>query len=260
MTKGILKLLFTACIALLFFQKGNGYSFNRQHFRFKDSTGSFGIYLTAGTTFYQPFGVLADRFKRFWGIPIGVTLKDRNNFYYTIEHTVLLSAQVNEPNLFSGITGPSGYILDINGNPAIVREYMRGFVSTFQFGNEFYHFGKRLHSSLSGGLGLGFVQHRIALRFDRGNLPQIEDNYYDGYDRLTNGINISQHITYRYVNPATISLFASFTMNEGFTKNRRNWNNGATNSIYNPRTELFPGLTAGILIPLKYKKPLNTIK
>lgn len=260
MTKGIFKLLFPACFVLLSFQKGYGYSPNKQRFSFKDSSGSFGIYLTAGTAFYQPFGVLADRFKRFWGIPVGITLKDRNNFYYSIEHTVLLSAQVNEPYLFSGIVGPSGYILDINGNPAIVRRYMRGFVSSFQAGHEFSHFGKRLHHSLSAGLGLGFVQHRIALRFDRGNLPQIENDYYDGYDRLTNGINVSQHITYRYVNPATISLFATFTMNEGFTKNRRNWNNGANNSIYNPRTDLFPGLTAGIVIPLKYKKPYTLIK
>lgn len=240
-------------VFLLFTQQA--YGFKTSALKLKDTSGSFGIYLSAGTSFFQPSGVLADRFKRFWGIPMGLTLKDRNNFYYQAEHTVLLGAQVNEPLLFSGITGPSGYILDVNGNPAIIRKYMRGFVTRFEAGKEFYHFGRIKKSSLSAGLGLGFIQHRIALRFDRGNLPQMEGEYADGYDRLTNGFLISQHFTYRYVNPSTISLFASLTMSEGFTKNKRNWNNGADNTIYASRTELFPGLTAGIIIPLKYKKP-----
>lgn len=222
---------------------------------FKDSTGSFGIYLCAGTLFNKPTGILSDRFNTFWGIPIGLTIKDRNNFYYHFEHIPLVGSQVTEPNLFNGLTGATGLFLDINGNPAVIRQYMRGFMTQFQIGREFIHFGKKKKSSLGFGVGAGFLQHRIELKFDRGNIPQIEGTNEYGFDRLTAGFLLSQNIIYRYVNPSTMSLYATLNFNQGFTKNKRNWNNGENNTIYNSRLDLFPNLGAGIIIPLKFKEP-----
>lgn len=250
-----LKNLFLGVLLTPILTYGGTYPFSKIS-RVKDTTGSFGIYLNAGTAFHKPFGILQDRFSRFWGVPVSLTIKARNNYYYQLEHSVLLGGQVSEPNMFAGLTGDADLLYDIDGFPSIVRRYMRGFYWKLEIGKDFMYFGKQKLSSLSAGIGTGFLQHRIFLKFDRGQIPQIEGDYATGFDRLTNGFYTSQNLTYRYVNPKTLSLYAGIYFQEGFTKNRRIWNNGADNSIYKPRTEIFPAFQAGLIIPFKYKPAL----
>lgn len=215
-------------------------------------SGSFAI-IRVGGGFYATGGDLAKRFPQFASLPVGVYYKSASNITLGVNYTPFMGNRVDYTGLFGGIIGPSGEILDQNGFPTIIRYYMRGSSTTFTAGKLIQASKGSKHGTFELSGGAGFMQHFIRMRFDVGRTPQLEGDYAAGYDRLTNGLQLVQHFRWHYLNTETVSVFAGVDVSEAFTRHRRNWNYADMSADNDLRTDIYFGLSAGLLIPIGLK-------
>lgn len=215
-------------------------------------SGSY-IMLKVGGGFYATSGDLAKRYSQFASIPVSLGYKSKSNMSFSLNYSPLLGSKVNITGLFGDMLGPSGEILDQNGFPTIIRYYMRGFSAGGTLGKVFPAGKSSKHGSFEISAGAGMLQHYIKMQFDAGRTPQLEGIYTAGYDRLTNGLQLSQHFRWQYLNTETISVYAGIDVCQGFTKNRRSWNFSELAAETKARKDIFFGLSAGIIIPVTLK-------
>ncbi len=102
-------------------------------------------------------------------------------------------------------------------------------------------------------LGVGFMQHKINIRDQAGEITQLMGEYRKGYDRLTNGLAIKQFIGYHYFSKnRLINAFAGFEFMQGFTKNRRSINFDTIMRDDSNRLDLLQGFRIGWTLPFFY--------
>jgi hypothetical protein len=222
-------------------------------------SGSY-IMLKVGGGFYATSGDLAKRYPQFASIPISLGYKSKSDLSFSFNYSPILGNQVNIDGLFGDILGPSGEILDQNGFPTVIRYYMRGFSSGGTVGKIFPAGKSSKHGSFEISAGAGMMQHYIKMQFDAGRTPQLEGLYTAGYDRLTNGLQLSQHFRWQYLNTETISVYAGIDVCQGFTKNRRSWNFSEMSADTKARKDIYFGLSAGVIIPVTLKASASESK
>ncbi len=215
-------------------------------------SGSY-ILMKVGGGFYATSGDLAKRYPQFASIPVSLGYKAKSNLSFSINYSPLLGSKVDITGLFGDMLGPSGEILDQNGFPTVIRYYMRGFSAGGTVGKVFPAGKSNKHGSFEISAGAGMLQHYIKMQFDAGRTPQLEGLYTAGYDRLTNGLQLSQHFRWQYLNTETLSVYAGIDVGQGFTQNRRSWNFSEMSAETKGRKDIFFGLSAGIMIPVTLK-------
>ena len=131
---------------------------------------------------------------------------------------------------------------------------MRGMLKV---GKQFPIWGPNKNSGIFGTLGVGFLQHKIRLEFERNaNIPQLDQTYIKGYDRLSNGLAISPALGYFFLgNKRRVNFFASIDYLVGFTQNRRSYNYDQNAADLTKRTDGMFCIRAGWIIPLYERKP-----
>jgi hypothetical protein len=215
------------------------------------------LILKTGGGFGLGLGDLGKRFSSWGSIPVSVYVK-KNKVTFGLSYQPFLGNRVNIGNLYGGILGNSQIIYDIDGFPALIRYYMRGFAVQGKVGGLLQPTPKWKKSRIEVALGAGMMQHRIRARFDVGSVPQLENEYAAGYDRLCNGLLLSQTVNFHYLNTETVSLFAGIEFGQGFTKNRRSWDYSTMQQDNTLRKDLYLGFHAGILIPIALKQGSKT--
>ena len=106
------------------------------------------------------------------------------------------------------------------------------------------------NTGIMAGFGLGFIQHRINFAYPGQGVPQLEDPYIKGYDRLTNGFLLSQFLGYRrYSNKNLFNYSLGFEVAEGITRNRRSWNYDLMGPDNRLRLDMYYGLKFTLIIP-----------
>ena len=106
--------------------------------------------------------------------------------------------------------------------------------------------------------GLGFMQHKLKFTFQRTVLPQLENNYYKGYDRLTNGLMVRGFFGYQRIDPkGRMNFYAGMELLNGFTKNRRSYNYDTRKADTELRNDMLLGLKIGIMISLSGRQAGN---
>ena len=99
-------------------------------------------------------------------------------------------------------------------------------------------------------VGVGFMQHKISIRDQAGEVTQLMGEYKKGYDRLTNGLAIKEFIGYHYFSKnRLINIFAGFEFVQGFTKNRRSFNYDTMMRDDANRLDLLQGFRIGWTLP-----------
>lgn len=215
------------------------------------------IILNVGASYQFGLSDLGKRYSTFSSITAGAYFRSPKKFIIGGEYGPYLGNNVSIYNLYGNIVGPTGVIIDKNGNPAVIRYYMRGYYLQGYLGKVFALKPQWKHSGIQVKIGGGFMQHRIKMRFDKGLVPQLEDDYKEGYDRLTNGFMFTQNIQYQYFDFDNLSLVAGVNFAQGFTKNRRNWNYSEFKQDNTLRHDFYFGFNLGILIPIALKSNVN---
>ncbi len=200
----------------------------------------------------SPFIDLAKRYGRINGIGLGFGYKFNRNFIVNASGSLLFSNKVRENGILDSIIGPSKELIDAQGNFAVLRLYQRGYMWHVNFGKIFPINKLEINSGLMVTAGIGFIQHKIKFQFSRTIMPQLENNYYKGYDRLSNGILFRQFTGYHRIDPkGMLNFYAGVESILAFTQNRREINFDTRTKDLSTKKDLLIGFKFGILIPIK---------
>lgn len=196
-----------------------------------------------------PVGLLSKRFGSSNSVGASLGYKFGRNFQIQGAINGMFGGKVKENNMFDTMIGQSGYLIDINGNFAEVRLYERGYNWHFDFGKVFPINRFDINSGLLVTAGAGFMQHKIKYTFQRTVLPQLEGEYANGYDRLTNGFMLRGFIGYQRIDKqAMFNFVAGIEVLNGYTKNRRSYNYDTRAADTRSRNDLLIGFKFGIMV------------
>jgi hypothetical protein len=233
------------------------YLFTATFIRAQDSAGKASpvfrnsILLCANYGRQLPVGILSKRFGSSNSVGFTAGYKFGKNFQFQAGINTFFSGKVRENDLFDSMKGSNAYLLDINGTYAEIRLYERGYHWHVDFGKiiPVNKFDKNSGILITG--GLGFMQHKIKFIYQQTVLPQLDNGYYKGYDRLTNGLMARGFIGYQRIDPENMLNFvAGVELLNGFTQNRRELNYDTRVKDNASRNDLLIGLKIGVMVTL----------
>ncbi|MCC6819042.1 MAG: hypothetical protein IT245_09140 [Bacteroidia bacterium] len=198
-----------------------------------------------------PVGILAQRFGNSNSVGFLAAYKFGNNLQVQAGVNTIFGSQVKENGIFDTLIRNSGYLIDVNGNYAEVKQYQRGYNWHIDIGKiiPINKFDK--NSGLLLTAGLGFTQHNIKYTFQRTVLPQLEGEYAKGYDRLTNGLLLRGFLGYQRIDPKSMFNFIiGIEFLNGITQNRRAYNYDTRMADLTRRNDTQIGLKLGFMIAL----------
>ena len=199
----------------------------------------------------------AKRFGVFTQIGIDFLWKTPKGWIGGLDFQFLFGSQVKETDMLQGITTGDNFLIGADGTLYDVRFQLRGMRSMLKAGKQFPIWGPNKNSGVFGTLGVGFLQHKIRLEFQRNaDIPQLDQTYIKGYDRLSNGMALSPALGYFFLgNKRRVNFFTSIEYILGFTQNRRSYNYDQNAVDLTKRTDGMICIRAGWIIPLYERKP-----
>jgi len=221
----------------------------------RDSSISFAM--IGGTFAYQaPGGDLADRFGNNFNVGGTFQWKTKKNWIFGIDGNFIFSDAVKESNILEKISTSQGLVIGQDGLFADIFLYERGFMFSGKAGKIFPVIGPNPNSGLVATLGVGLLEHKIRIE-DKGNkAPQVSDEYKKGYDRLTNGLSLTEFLGYiNFGSRRLINFMVGIECTQAFTKNRRNFNFDTMEQDTKSRLDLLFGLRAAWIIPVYKRTP-----
>jgi hypothetical protein len=205
--------------------------------------------------YHSPASDLANRFGNCGSVGAAFQIKTSGNFYFGLEGAYLFGNTVKEPGLIQNLRTEAGEVLANDGKIAIVSIQQRGYQVLLTAGKLFPWFGPNPNSGLLVKGGVGFLQHKIRLEHQENEIAQLEGEYLKGYDRLTNGLALSQFIGYYHLsNSRLTNFYLGLEVLEAFTKSRRDWNFDTMERDDRERLDILYGVRFGWIIPV-YKRP-----
>ncbi|MFC5269184.1 hypothetical protein [Adhaeribacter terreus] len=212
----------------------------------------------AGGGFDLSGGDMAQRFGNNFEVGGGFLFKTKTNWLFGADFSYLFGETIKERPLDS-LRTQDGFLLGEDGLDADVRITERGIkLPIFKAGKLFSAPVGR--ASVNSGFfimgGVGFMQHKINYEDVTRSLPQIRGEYQKGYDRLTNGLAITQNLGYMYLDKRRrINFFANLEFTQAFTKNRREYNFDQMRKDDASRLDLLYGIKLGWIFPIYKKLP-----
>ena len=212
--------------------------------------------VSPSASFQLPGGNLKDQFGFNSAIGIGFEYKMKNQFSFGIDGTFIFGNVIKETSMLDGLRTSTGDIIDADGNISNILIFERGFTTSFNVGYLLTWKKPNPNSGVFIRLGFGFIQHKIRIEHQNNAIPALEGDYLKGYDRLTNGFLLTEFIGYRYLsNKRLLNFFAGFEFNQGFTKNRRDYNFDLMGPDNTKRIDLLHGIRLGWIVPLYKQAP-----
>ena len=199
----------------------------------------------------------SQRFGTFAQVGLDFLWKTPKGWLGGVDYQFLFGSQVKETNVLDGILTDDNFLIGADGTLYDVRFQLRGMRAMAKLGRQFPIWGPNKNSGVFGTLGIGFLQHRIRLEFQRNaDIPQLDQTYIKGYDRLSNGLAVSPAIGYFFLgNKRRVNFFASIEYLAGFTQNRRSYNYDQNSADLSKRTDGIFCIRAGWILPLYERKP-----
>ncbi|MFK8038075.1 MAG: hypothetical protein AB8B74_07285 [Crocinitomicaceae bacterium] len=200
-------------------------------------------------------------FAKRWGfsnaLGAEINFKLKSNWSFGLESQFLFGNSFKELSIFDNLINEDGNITNLEGNQGDVLFLLRGANFTGQIGYVFTQVGKGPNAGLWVNGGIGFQMHKIRIEHTYDELPQLEDSYLKGYDKLAMGIVTKQFIGYlQQGNRKYLDFYGGFEFTQGFNKNVRTFNFDTEGPENELRFDLFYGLKIGWMIPI-YKRQLQ---
>ncbi len=202
---------------------------------------------------YLAGGDLSSRFAGFTGLGLGLGYKTFRNITVGARVNTLFGKNVLETNMLDNLKGTSGEILDANGQFASINYVMRGTLLKAQVG-KIVPLGKNLNSGLWFQGGFCYMTTRIKIEYQKNVLPQLDNDMYKGYDRLTGGLGFSGSFGYHHITANnTVSYYACYNLARAGTQNLRGYQYDLNNNDQTVRNDLMSSISVGIILPIKEK-------
>jgi hypothetical protein len=109
----------------------------------------------------------------------------------------------------------------------------------------------RPNSGLVLNMGVGLIQHKIRIEVIGNNVPQLAKAYKKGYDRLSNGLLLSQDLGYLYLSDnRLLNIYFGFECMEGFTQSRRSFDYDKMQRDTKKRLDILYGVKIAWILPV----------
>lgn len=206
---------------------------------------------------YQvPGGDLSKRFVSDNAIGLGYLYKSKKNWLLGADGFFMFRDSIKETNILDSIVTSDGNIIDGNGTYAEIHLYERGFHMGIKAGKLFPVIGPNPNSGIFILGGIGLLQHKIRIENRDNSAPQISKEYKKGYDRLTNGLALSEFIGYMHLgNSKLVSFYAGVEFVQAWTQNRRSYNFDLMGPDNTKRLDLLYTIKVGWILPLYKRSP-----
>jgi hypothetical protein len=204
---------------------------------------------------YQiPGGDLAESFGNNINIGGVFQWKFGNNYLIGLEGNFLFGETVKDRYFLDRFKTPDGYIIDGSGGYAEIFLSERAMKFELKAGKIFPVIGNNKNSGLMATIGAGYFQHKIRIELPGGTIPYLTGEYLKGFNRLTNGLSLTEFIGYmNFSSKRLINFYAGFEFTQGFTRNRRAQNFDTGTNDPDLHTDLLFGIRVGWVFPL-YKR------
>jgi len=205
-----------------------------------------------------PGGDLSDRFGLFGKTGGGLYYRFGKQLYIGSSAHFLFNSNVKEESPLKDISTEEGRIIGADGLLYLPELQMRGWQSTIWFG-KLTEKVKGTGSGLLTIFGIGFLEHRINYFLsEHGTVPQITGEYVKGYDRLSNGLAVSEYIAYHYLSANHLVNFnVGLEMTQAFTRNRREFDYALGQFDRKRRLDLIFALKASWILPFYKRKSIQ---
>ncbi len=227
----------------------------------KDSTLAF-PFLKFSYALQVPEGDLAKRFKWNSNVGLNFSYKTKSKWVFGANGSFLFGNQVLENHILDSLetsttNGPhTGFVINQNGNPEVIRLFERGFAVSLHVGKIFSVFAPNKNSGIIFYGGPTYLQHKIKI-YDVGNqVAPIYGIYKNGYDRLSAGFGASEFIGYIFFgNSRIVNFFGGFEFTQAITKSLRGYNYDLMQPDIKIRKDFLYGIRVGWILPLYKKLP-----
>ncbi len=202
-----------------------------------------------------PGADMAKRFGYNGTVGLGGYYKNEKNWLFGLQGEYIFGGKVKESDILSPLLTRQGNIISTNTKPAQVSLAERGYVIEGQVGHIFETLGPNKNSGLLTMGGIGFMQHKIHIKVNEDNVPQLQGDYIKGYDRLSNGLQYSILIGYWHLsNNKLINFYVGALFRHGLTRNRRTVNYDTRQKVRRLRHDILFGLKGGWLLPIYHEQ------
>lgn len=209
--------------------------------------------------FHLPGGDLNDRFGRSNDVGGAFEFMTAdNNWIFGLRGGFLFGKFVDE-DVLQDFRTTDGNVIGSTSTYANVVLLERGIYSNIEFGKLIGLVPGNPRSGLRLTVGLGILQHKIRLEEDRASfVPQIVNDYAKGYDRLSNGLAITEFIGYQHMaTNRLMNFYAGFEFVQAFTQSRRDWDFVLEKKDETKRKDYLMGFKVGWILPF-YLNPKST--
>lgn len=202
-----------------------------------------------------PGGDLSERFGSNSNVGLAAWRKLGNNITLGAEGSFIFGNQVREPGILRNVLNSAGQVMDVDGAMADVFLYQRGWSAFATVGRILPLFGPNPNSGLHLKLGGGYLRHKVRIQTQENVVPQLEDAYIAGYDRLAAGPAGLLYLGYQHFgNKGRVNFHIGLELIAGATQALRTFNFDTEQSNKAQRMDLLSGLRAGWTLPIYKKK------
>ncbi|MFK7806487.1 MAG: hypothetical protein AB8F74_01675 [Saprospiraceae bacterium] len=203
-----------------------------------------------------PGGDMADRFGFNFDAGLGVEMLRENNWIFGLGGGFIFGNRVDD-KVLANLATPEGQIIGNNATWADLNLRERGFHTEVRIGKLIPLLKENKRSGIRAVLGLGFLQHKIRIQEDpQSFVPQILGDFKKGYDRLSNGLMVSEFIGYQNLSKnKLVNFYLGFELIQAFTQNRRDYDfRTMQESDKSNRVDLLYGFKIGWILPFYISK------
>ena len=215
-----------------------------------------GVLIQFDYGFQLPEGDLAQRYGLFNRLGTGVEYILKNQgWQFGLNASFLFGTEVKE-DVLASIRTPEGLIYGNDKTFAEIRLRGRGWYLGAVSGKLFPLSKKNQKSGLLVKLGIGLLETRVRIQEDPMRfVPQIAGERKKGYDRLANGLALSQFIGYQSLDLQNrINFYAGLELIQGITESRRALQFDLLAKDQNQYFNFLWGLKVGWVLPLYFRK------
>lgn len=201
-------------------------------------------------------GDLADRYGLTNAIGSHAGYKTKRNWIYGIDGNFFFGNDVRIEGLLQNLKDSRGEVLNTSGQPANISYFNRGFNINASVGKIFPILSPNPNSGILIKISAGYLWNKLKIQALDDEIPQLNDEYKKGYDRLSIGVNTSGFIGYSFMaNRGIYNFYAGAYFQQGYTINQRDvfWDHPNEKVSKDLRIEHLIGFRVGWIIPI-YKR------
>jgi len=186
-----------------------------------------------------------------------LTFKLKNQLVLGVGFEYYFSEEVkNQDSYFANIKTEKGFLIDGNGKYAEIFLYERGFNVQLFTGYQFNFWSINPNSGPFVQAGIGFMQYKTQIKNTENTAPQVQGEYVKMYDRLSNGLSLTQFVGYRYMGSKNLwNFYIGVELTQGWTKNRRTYNADLLEGESLNHFDFLTAIKLGWIIPFYKKAP-----